>query len=393
MFSYLLINRYKPKKNNSSTKILFLITTLNGGGAEKILVDTIKLLDKNKYDISVMTVLNRGIYINEVKDICNYKYMFEDINSSEFIKRIYFSIILRFCKLIPSKLLYKLFIKDSYDIEIAYLEGVPTKIISGSKQSSTKYAWVHSDLIKLPNSTREFINLNQEKKAYYKFDKVICVSSRIKDSMEKKYNIKEKSQVQLNVLDEEMVIEKSNQIIDDDFDDSKFNIVSIGRLSAPKNYLMLLNVCNKLKTEFSNFKLTILGEGLQRPMLEKYIKENNLENFVELKGFIKNPYPYLKQADLFVCSSIAEGFSTVVSESVVLGVPVLTTDCAGMVDILGDSEYGMIVDNNEDDLYNGLVKMCTDKKLYKKYKDLAAKRSCFFRKENRRKELNNLLSI
>lgn len=379
--------KYVPSGKN----VLFLITTLNGGGAEKILVDTVKLLDKDKYNITVMTVLNRGVYVDEVKQICNYKYMFDDIDSSPLIKRIYFSLLLRFCKFMPPKWLYKLFIKDNYDIEIAYLEGTPTKVISGSNRSSKKYAWVHSDPIKHPFSTKEFINIHQEIKAYKKFDKILCVSSGIKSSMQEKYFVGEKAQVQLNVLDEELIIGKSLEAINDTFDKSKFNIIAIGRLNPAKAYPRLLNVCNKLKNDFSNFKLTIIGEGLQRPMLEKYIKDNNLEQFVELKGFIKNPYPYLKQADLFVCSSIAEGFSTVVSESVVLGVPVLTTDCAGMIDILGNSEYGLIVDNDEEALYEGLKKMCLDNDLYLKYKRAVLDRSDFFKKEKRLEEFYALM--
>ena len=372
-------------------KLLFLITTLSGGGAEKILVDTVRLLGKNKYDITVMTVLNRGVYIDEVKQICNYKYMFDDIDSSPLIKRIYFSLLLRFCKFMPPKWLYKLFIKDDYDIEIAYLEGTPTKIISGSNRSSKKYAWVHVDPIEQSNSEKEFISLGQETKSYSKFDKILCVSSRVKASMQKKYYVGDKAQVQLNVFDETKVIDKSLEKVSDNLDKSKFNIISIGRLSPQKAYPRLLKVCNKLKSDFSNFKLTIIGEGLQRPVLENYIKDNNLEQFVELKGFIKNPYPYLKQADLFVCSSIAEGFSTVVSESVVLGVPVLTTDCAGMVDILGKSEYGLIVDNNEEALYEGLKKMCLDNDLYFKYERAVLDRSDFFKKEKRLEEFYALM--
>ena len=90
---------------------------------------------------------------------------------------------------------------------------------------------------------------------------------------------------------------------------------------------------------------------------QKFIDDNKLNDCVELTGFIDNPYPLLKKADLFVCSSLTEGFSTVVSEAIFLGTPVLTTDCAGMKDILGDSEFGLIVENNENGLYEGLKQL------------------------------------
>lgn len=114
---------------------------------------------------------------------------------------------------------------------------------------------------------------------------------------------------------------------------------------------------------------------------------------IKLLGFISNPYPYIKKSDLFICSSITEGFSTVVSESIVLGVPVLTTDCAGMRDILNESEYGLIVENNENGLKKGLVKILTDNEFYMLLKDKANERSAFFDKNKRIKELEYLFDF
>ncbi|MEQ8197853.1 MAG: glycosyltransferase, partial [Clostridiaceae bacterium] len=87
---------------------------------------------------------------------------------------------------------------------------------------------------------------------------------------------------------------------------------------------------------------------------ERYINENSLEDTVKLMGFQSNPYPYIKAADFFVCSSRAEGLSTVVTEAMILGKPVITTDCAGMRELLDEGRYGIITDNSSDSLYSAL---------------------------------------
>lgn len=372
-------------------KVLFLITTLNGGGAEKILVDTVKALH-NDYDITVMTILNRGIYIKDIKEICKYKYIFNDINANPLVKRIYFSLILRVLKIMPAKWQYNLFIHEKYNYEVAFLEGTPTKLLSGSTSIAHKYAWVHIDPKVLPVSTKAFINLGQERNAYKKFEMVACVSKTVRESMHSKFNLPErKTCVQFNILDEKLVLEKATQGANDIRTDNQFKLISIGRFMPQKNYLSLLSVCKKLKDDGEDYHLTLVGDGPQKNEIEAYISDNDLSRHVWITGFLPNPYPLLSKSNLFVCSSITEGFSTVVSEAIILGIPVLTTDCAGMDDILGHSEYGIIVENNEIALYEGIKQVIDDHNIYEYYKGKAIERSGFFKKERRIQELKTLI--
>ena len=106
------------------------------------------------------------------------------------------------------------------------------------------------------------------------------------------------------------------------------------------------------------------------------------EDFVFL-GFQKNPYKYLARSDMFVCASYSEGFSTATTEALVLGVPVVVTDCSGMKEMLGDNEYGIITENNDDALYEGIEKMLTDKELRLRYKEQAEIRGKDFSMEKR----------
>ena len=109
--------------------------------------------------------------------------------------------------------------------------------------------------------------------------------------------------------------------------------------------------------------------------IRKSLTEHKLENVVTLKGFQTNPYKFIMVSDLFVCSSRTEGFSTVVTEALILGIPVVSTDCSGMTELLGDSEYGLVTENNEDALYLGIKTLISDNTLLNHYQKKSQERS------------------
>lgn len=157
--------------------------------------------------------------------------------------------------------------------------------------------------------------------------------------------------------DENEILEKAEEQVNINREMSGPLIEVIGRLSEEKGVDRLIRVCSRLKKNRYNFQLWVLGEGKERRNLEKIIEENNLSEYVKLLGFISNPYPYIKLADILVCPSRYEGLSTVVTEGLILGKAVVTTQCSGMKELLGDSEYGIITENSEQGLYYGLKKM------------------------------------
>lgn len=126
--------------------------------------------------------------------------------------------------------------------------------------------------------------------------------------------------------------------------------------------------------------LRILGEGTEWKELLRYKEQNELQDYVELMGFKKNPYPYIANSDLFVCSSRSEGYSLVIAESLVLGIPVLSTYCSGPNELLDEGRYGKLVknDNNGSGLYEGLKQLLNDKVLLEKYRQKAIERGEFF---------------
>ena len=367
-------------------KILFLINTLQGGGAEKVLIDTVNNLNSKKYDITVMTLIDEGIYKNSLNK--NIRYRSIPSFKNKFLKRIgsYFLQIL-----LPPRLVYSIFIPKKYDVEIAFLEGVPTKIIAAStNKTSRKYAWVHTDLEKYYGQQKIFKNLIENINCYKRFDKIFCVSQEAKAAFCRKFNINEKVCTQHNVIDDGAIKLKAEQKISHEFA-NKFRMISVGRLVHQKGFDRLIDVCRMLSDEGHDFELIIIGEGKERESLENSIREFNLEDKVKLLGFQNNPYKYMKHCDLFVCSSRVEGFSTVATEATILGLPIVTTACAGMTDLLGNSKFGLIAENNTVGLFQGLKKVIEDKNLYNYYKKQAKNRGKYFCKKDRINEMEKII--
>lgn len=358
--------------------ILIFVDSLNEGGVSKVLLDLLENINKEKYDITVMTLYNQGVYIKEVKKYVKYKYCFDIPNSNDNsikarIYRKYWGGMLR----LPESFMYKWFVKEKYDIEIAFMHGWSTKFISGSNnKSSKKIAWVHADLVAWNRADGVFKDLEHHKKAYSKFNEIICVSKIVKEGMKNKYGI-EDAKVIYNPINREKILQLTNEEISDIQLLNKFRMISIGRLSEEKGYDRLLRVFNRLKKSGYDTQLLLIGSGEKYNELNNYILENNLEKDVTLLGFKENPYKYLRECDLFVCSSISEGFSLVIGEAMAVGIPVISVKCSGPNEILEHGKYGELVNNDEDNLYIGIKNMI-DNYSSKKYMDRSVKRAKMF---------------
>ena len=280
-------------------------------------------------------------------------------------------------------------IKEKYDVEVAFIEGYATKIISGSNnKDSKKIAWVHIDLIENPWTEVAYHSLEEEKECYQKYDNILGVSEEVVKAFEKRMDISDTVSVQYNPVDDIEINQKAT-MDNIEYPSNIKNFVTIGRLVDQKGYDRLLHVVNELKDHFK-FCIRILGEGSDREKLEDYIKKNHLEDYVKLLGFQNNPYPYIKAADAFICSSRSEGFSTVATEAMILQKPIFTTDCAGMKELFGEYNCGMICKNSEDGLKRMLEEVFA-KENFDEYQQDIKKRSEFFKLERRMKEISDII--
>lgn len=327
-------------------KVLFFIEELSSGGAEKVLCNLVNHMDLTRFDVTVQTLwqFDAAKYLRpEIR----YRYCYPNrARLNRYRMRLEAA----------AGLTYPLHIKGKYDVEIAYLEFGSTKILSHStNRRAKKIAWVHSDLTQKIGGQADTIR--KLSKQYAAFERIVCVSQSAKDSFVSLFGREDDVAVLYNTVDDEDVREKAKQPPAAPVEKRRLTVAAVGRLSAEKQYDMLLRIHKQLLDEGLVHDLWIVGEGDQRALLEAYISENKLSDSVTLFGFQSNPYPYMVAADLLVCSSRYEGLSTFVTEGLILGKPIVTTECSGMRELLGDSEYGMITENSENALLGGMRKM------------------------------------
>lgn len=345
-------------------KILFCIDTLGGGGAEKVLVDILNNLDLNKYKIDLLVLTNEGMYFDKINNLINIRTIFP---STKFYKKLSYYLF----KFLPANILYKLFIHSKFDVEIAFLEGKTTKLISGSNnKKSKKISWVHIDMLK-KHWTKKLFRGKEEVITYDRFSDIIFVSEDAKKSFSKLFvnNRSEKKVIYNPVLPEE--IEKKSNEFTIAFEE--FTVVSVGRLSDQKGYDRLIKAHSELVGKYPH-KLIILGEGQQRDELENLIKSLEVNNSVELKGFMNNPYPYIKSADLYVSSSRTEGYPLVLLEAIALEKPILATNITGAREILSDGLYGVLCADSTEGLKKGIKELYLNRENLEYYKQQSSKK-------------------
>lgn len=344
-------------------KTLFFIETLRGGGAEKVLCDLVNAMDPEKFEITVQT-LWKADAARFLKPWIRYRYCYAApgrLNS------------LRSRAEAAAGLTYPLHIRDNYELEVAYLEFGSTKILAGStNKKAKKLAWVHSDLErKLDGKPETRAKLARQYAAY---DRIVCVSNTAKESFVRLFGRESEVSVLYNTVDDAAIREKAELTLPALPAKRRLTVAAVGRLSEEKCYDRLIRVHKQLLDAGLAHDLWIVGEGDQRGVLEALIAELGLTDSVKLFGFQSNPYPFMKAADLLVCSSRYEGLSTFVTEGLVLGKPIVTTECSGMRELLGDSEYGLIVENEEEALREGIERLLRDAALRERFAAAAALR-------------------
>lgn len=350
-------------------KILFYIMSLDGGGAEKVLVNLCnQLLEKyNNYDITVQTLFDVGINKKNLSDRVRYKSNFNHVFRGN----------KHFFKLFSPNFLYRKLIKEEYDIVVSFCQGPTTRIISGHPKDTCSVQWIHNEFKEIREISSSYRSIQEAIKCMQSFDKTVYVAETVKISFEKLFPDIKNGITLYNINDKENIIEKSNLSINNSwFNNNRFHLVSVGRLVPQKSFDRLIDIMNKLiNNDKLEVDLIILGEGHLKTNLENQIDKYNLKNYINLFGYDDNPYKYVKNADLFVCSSLHEGYSTAVTESILVGTPVITTKCSGMEELLGThGEYGIIVENEINSLYMELKKIILSKNELNDLKNKTKKR-------------------
>lgn len=355
-------------------RILFVIHDLHHGGAEKVLVNLVNNMDKGKFDITVMALFGGGV---------NEQFLTEDVRLIICHKKAIRGNS-RIMKFFSPQFLFDRYVKEKYDIIVSYLEGPSARIVSGCRDENTKLvSWIHVEQHDKATACKAFRNYEEALECYRRFDCTVCVSEYVKRDFQSIFPIKNPVFVLYNTNETEQIQKAAEEAVDDVvFKDDEIKLVGVGKLMPNKGFDKLTRIHTRLIKEGYKVHTYILGEGPERTRIEKILDENGCTDTCTLLGYKTNPYKYVAKCDVFVCSSVAEGFSTATTEALILGVPVVTTRVSGMEEMLGqNNEYGIIVDGtDEDKLYDGIKAMISSQKTREKYRDKAAERGKIFAK-------------
>lgn len=355
-------------------KILFIIPSLTGGGAEKVLIDILQNMDYSLYEVTLCVKWRTGPYLKDIPSkvtLCsvhgNNNLKFE--KAWNFFKKIHFFYVLR--KLSLYGIFHSLFYKsvfrallkdDEFDTVISFMEGESVKFHSYIMDKAPRHiSWIHTDLKKNHWSLDFFFSCRKEFEAYRQMTKIICVSEDARRSFISLYpRLTNNAEVVYNPIDRSKIIRDS---VVENVTKRKFTICMVGRLNEQKRYDRALEVVRKLKDYKYDIELWVLGEGEMRSILKQTVKDLHIEDMVVFLGFRKSPYSYMKSADLYLNTSDAEGFSLALCEAFCLGIPAVCTKTTGPKELIGQSGGGLLTENDVDSIFCAIQQMIDDKTL------------------------------
>ena len=365
-------------------KILFVASSLGIGGMERVLVDISNELVKRDYDVTIITYVEVTGDSWAVDLDSRVKHFYKPPKDVSFYQRIPY--VHRFYKKdmwetrVSARTLYKYYVgtKEKYDVEIAFCRGPAVKIVSGSpNKQSVKLTWVHNDyrLVDFKGIIKYFKDIEDAREAYKKFDRICAVSNEAGKSFVEVVGFPEKITTVYNMLDIDLISRKKAEKCP--LKKNRFTVISVARLIPAKGYDTLLRAVKRLTDEGVDFNLWLVGSSnmdTHEKFLRQYALDNNLKN-VTFTGRQMNPYCFMANADVYFCSSWREGFSISVAEALACGLPVISTRCTGPVEILGDGEYGVLIDYDENMMYEILKSVIHNPDLLTEYREKSIERS------------------
>ena len=373
-------------------KILVLHGHLSMGGEERVLLSVLRNLVELNYDVDLLITWNHkenNLFENEIPKKVNYEFLFDSYNGkNKLIKEIYrIKAKTTYLKKIEKKIK-----NEKYDIVIDYSSNLLK--YDNFDIKIPVFAWIHFSLTFGEKLTLE--KIKKYKKQYKKYSKIFAITRVMKEEFINKVEIDEKKvELVYNPIDLKL-IEKKAENVEKKYENylKQDYFLQVSRLTQQKQPEHLVDIYYKLKQSGIKEKLYFIGDGEKKEIIKQKIKEYNLEDDIILLGQIENPYPFFKNAKLFVHTAKYEGLPTVLLESLALGTPVVSYDCpTGPRDILGkNNEYGELISLNDKDMFvEKVLELMNSKEKYEKYKNLSLIRANDFSMENNKVKLKELI--
>ncbi len=396
-------------------KILIVINTLGHAGAETALLELLRNLDKDKYEVSLYVLMGQGEmikYVPEHVKILNKEYDDCSVLSSEGKKHLKKHVlkalvkrgtVFKFAPYMISNLCTMIKKKDirsdkllwqamacgadrfdkHYDLAVGYLEGGATYYTANYVNADKKAAFVHVDYV------RAGYGRKLDRDCYLGIDRIFAVSDEVRESFINVYpECSGRTEVFHNLLNQEMI--RTRAKLPGGFADSfdGYRILTVGRLTSQKSFEVSIEAMKILKDSGENVRWYILGEGEKRAELEAKIKELGLSEDFLLPGAVENPYPYMAQADLYVHATRFEGKSIAIQEAQTLGCAIVVSDCSGNREQVINEEDGLLCDFTPEKIAEGIKSLLCDEEKRKRFGAAAAKKQI-----SDVKEIDKLLNL
>lgn len=378
-------------KKDVKKNIIFSIDSLHCAGAEKSLITLLSLIDYSKYEVDLMMFGHGGVLEELVPSEVN---ILEPLKYTQFTEKslkesIIYTLKKGTYKMLKSRIGFSLAIRNKqysnaqkarilwqktssvieknpkkYDIAISYAQGLPTFYVADKINADKKFAWVNVSY-RLEEKDKEF-----QSKYYDKYEKIVAVSHSAKDVFLETFpKYKDKVEIIYDINDFNLISKMADMEngYDDKFDGIR--LLTIGRLANQKGYDMALEACKILKDKGIKFKWYALGKGPLKNEIEKYIKENDLQDYFKLLGVKSNPYPYIKDAYIYVQTSRFEGFGLAIAEARMLNIPVVTTEFDAVYNQMIQGKNGLVVKQDPLAVADAIELLLNDKDLYQEIQE------------------------
>lgn len=371
-------------------KILFIMPSLDLGGAEKSLISLLNVFDYDSYDVDLLLFSKTGVLLPTLSKKVNvmslsgdyllfYKPILSSLFSllirgkiSLFFARLHFFFNVRFIKN-PFKLEQKSWkiisksisvLPKKYDVAIGYLEKSTNYFVLDKVNATKKIGWIHSDLEKMN------LDLAFEQKILAKLDAAVTVSLGLSERLAKRFpSLKNKIHTIENIINIDYILKKAAEPIGLSFDADYINLIYVGRLAKEKGLFNALNAIKILTDKGYKINWYLVGTGDIKEALILEAKKNDLENNLIFLDFQANPYPFIKQADIFILPSFYEGKSIALEEAKILNKLIVVTNFSSAINQIKDEETGLIAKMEAIDIAVKIEKIMNNKILQKKFKD------------------------
>ena len=369
-------------------KVLFVINTLGCAGAETALIELLKSLDEKEYEISLYVLMGQGEMIDKIPGnvkLLNDHYCKESVLSKQgkqaMIKTVWrtfwkngdvfgkFSYIIRTFsamrstgKIQPDKILWRVIsdgsprFEETYDLAVAYLEGGSTYYVAEHVKAKKKAAFIHIDY-ESSGYTKAM-----DRNCFDKIDRIFTVSDEVKKHFLNVYpKYQDKVMVFHNIINQDEIRKKAEEGTGVEEHLDGVRLLTVGRLTYQKAYDIAIDAMKMIKDRGYKVRWYILGEGSERPALEKKVKELGLEKEFLMPGAASNPFPYYKQADIYVHATRFEGKSIAIQEAQTLGCAIVASDCNGNREQIIQDEDGLLCQLDPESIAEAVISLAEDK--------------------------------